>query len=997
MALPNTPDNGENEDKKNPGQKHYDNTMGAGKTSDEYEEEESQQDETAQSLSNDEQASAGVKKLPDDVSEAESNFYRPSASKAGADKAKAIVKKSWIKRAGPLSGILGAIFGGGLIFIMLTSPSLLIIHVKEIFTEKFNTQLSSMDARTTRLNMTKVSEATKGMCGATVTVKCRFSTMSEKQVTNFKNAGIEVVPAGDVVNKRTKPLHYIYKGQTITAADFSTLLKTDQDFRGALKKAYNPKFGGFNGKAWKATAKLFGLSKKAPDLSGNTDEERQKKLNTVIADGMGEDTPKIRTVIAGEQKPGCVGDGPECKYTAEEAKVINDQALADANALNEDGKSGAAADKVRNALSGTGLKGLTSAFNATGILDSYCTAYGTLNAISYASKTLKVIQLARAFMVFSVIADKIKAGDSPDPAEVAFLGTLITTVLKDAKGDVVVGAGTDSFGYKFAAYGDTTAPARSMQIASRFTAGGGGVGELSKISTQVTNFFPGGRSGATSTCGVLANPIVQGGSLIVGVAMLFIPGVNIATASLKLSASLVGGLTINAFLQALPAMLADIVAGTTTQDIVGEEMMNAQTSGAGAVMSDKVAGFNGNGLLTKDDAVAYTTSVKNTSDAYIADELKEVSPFDANNPHTFLGTIASSLLPLQSRENPLGALGSLVSTSISTLTPKTSALTAEEYRKGLEVCQDIDAVEGGYAVDPFCNPIRGIPTKYLEENDPYYDTMLVLDRLTESGNLSDIGTPIGEYKTFIEKCITSTEPPGYADGVDFQVELAKNCIVNDDNVDYYLHYIDRRTEEGMSGEEIDDGAAPPVVGGSTTGAPAGAIPKGAGWTFATGGDYSSIPCDPRTPEAMIFTSDRYGYTMRLCTVNWNSAGDTTNGANLVSSAISTNVMNMFEAARAGGVELGIADGMRLDGGSTDYYSEHATGLAMDLSSPGGTSTICFGGDQQSGYGSHEAAMASCQSQGGIHYAAYQWLNANAATYGFYNYLVEPWHWSTSGT
>lgn len=30
-------------------------------------------------------------------------------------------------------------------------------------------------------------------------------------------------------------------------------------------------------------------------------------------------------------------------------------------------------------------------------------------------------------------------------------------------------------------------------------------------------------------------------------------------------------------------------------------------------------------------------------------------------------------------------------------------------------------------------------------------------------------------------------------------------------------------------------------------------------------------------------------------------------------------------------------------------------------------------------------------------ACWQWLSANAATYGLYNYPVEPWHWSTTGT
>ncbi len=28
--------------------------------------------------------------------------------------------------------------------------------------------------------------------------------------------------------------------------------------------------------------------------------------------------------------------------------------------------------------------------------------------------------------------------------------------------------------------------------------------------------------------------------------------------------------------------------------------------------------------------------------------------------------------------------------------------------------------------------------------------------------------------------------------------------------------------------------------------------------------------------------------------------------------------------------------------------------------------------------------------------AYQWLAANASSYGFYNLPSEPWHWSTNG-
>ncbi len=907
------------------------------------------------------------------------------------NKAKVRVK-AWYKRTGPLLGITGTVFGGGLIFVMLTSPSLLIVHMKEMFTEKFNTQLSSMDVRTTRMNMTKVNNTTKGLCAGGLTIKCRFSTMSEKQVKNFKAAGIEVVADGETITGRTKPASYIFKEQNITAADFSRLYSTDSEFRSAIKKAYNPKFAGFQGRAWSVVANLYGLSKKSPDLSGDTKEEKQKKLNAIAIEGM--DDSGGSPIKEGDKKPGCDSGGKECTYTADEAKTANEEAGKIASELGEEGKSGKAGENVKSVLASAKIKSVTAGISILGVVEGTCAGIGLLNATSYASKTLKVVQLARSFMVLAVIADSIKAGDSPAPDQVSFLGDLLTDVTKDAEGNVVTASSTDSYGWKYAAYGDAVGSDQSMSEASRFVAGGALIGGLSAVSKTLTDSL-GGREASRNTCGVLANPVVQGASLLAGIAVLFIPGANVGVGLIKIGASVVAGIAVGAVISMLPSMIADIQAGTITQNIAGADLGNAMTAGGGAIMSNTLAGQNGNGLLTKEDAIAYSSTVKNTSSSYIADELDQANPLDASNPHTFLGSIASSLLPLRSESNPLSVVGSLVATSVSKIIPKTSALTDEQYAKSLEVCQDQDALDAGYAVDPFCNPIRGIPPKYLSDNNPYYDTLTVLDRLTESGNLSEAGNPIGEYKTFIEKCITSTEPPGYQEGTDYNVMLAKDCFVNDDTADYYLHYIDRRIEEGMGGETFDD---EPIeeAGGTLVGRPDGAIDKNRGWTIANGVDYSKYPCDPRTVDAGVYTSATYRFTVRLCTITWNTGSDDRNGTNSVNSVVSTNVMNMFEAARADGVELGLSDGMRKVGPS-GYYSEHVTGLAMDIGSPRGGSTICFGGSTTSGYGSKEAAENACRARGGQHYAAYQWLNANAAKYGYLNYEVEPWHWSTSGS
>ena len=813
MALSTLPDNRENE-KLDPGQKHYEDTIGSGYSSSGIDQLEAfandPKNHTAQSLEDAEQKGTlgdSADNSPADIHQRESEGDKTAASTipstyTGAKNKEKSKRRVLFKRAAPLVGVGGALFGGGLIFIMLTSPTLLIVHVKEIFNEKFNTSLGSANVRTVKLNNTKINKSTSGICAGPITLKCKFSTMSDTQVKNFADAGIEVVPDGEVVNGRTKPAAYKFKDKTITAGEFARLSSTDPDFASALKQAYNPKFAAFKGRAWAAVAKFFGVSKKPTDLSGSDDAERQKKLNDYTKKGETDSGGKI--IQAGDEKPGCTTGGSGCKYTQAEADAANKQAASVGTALAQDGESGAAASKVRNFFSGTPLKSITSAFAITGALDGYCTAQGTLNAISYAGKAISVLSLARVFWTYANMADQIKSGDSPDPAETNFLGNKATTVTKDSTGKTTVGSLTDSFGYKYAAYGDTSASNQSMLVANRFLAGGGLVGSLALISKNISSVL-GGRAGAQKTCGVLANPVVQGVSLIAGVALLFVPGANVVGGAIKLGASLAGGIALSAVLAMLPNMLSDIVAGTVTQDISGEEVGDAMASGGGAMLSNSLASQNGNGLMTKDDALAYSTLQTSTTNEYIADDVKNDSPFDATNPHTFLGSIASTLMPLSSQANPLGFIGSALSTSFASIIPKTNAASTQQAADALNVCQDQDAIDAGYAVDPFCNPIRGIPTQYLNK-----DPLQVVDELVASGDMSADGTPQNNYASFINTCITGTEPPGYQQDTTFNVDLAKQCIVNDSNANYYLNYQDQRIERGMSGEDTEDAASAPV-------------------------------------------------------------------------------------------------------------------------------------------------------------------------------------------
>lgn len=715
-------------------------------------------------------------------------FYRPSPE----GKRQKFDIKGLAKKQGPLAALISLVFGAGLGFSALFSPSLLIIHMKEIMVDRFNTQIGVLDARSTKLLNAKINQSTSGTCGQRITIRCKFSTMSEKQVTNFRNAGIEVEPSEpNAINKRTKPTAYIFKGERISATDFSRLSRADPEFRTALRQAYNPKFAGFQGKAWAAVSGILGISKAPTTISGQTDQERMASLNENTRNGEG-----------GTRTPYTAADfkADDCDEDCQTNRA--EEANAKAADLEEDAKSGEAAKRASSLLSGSPIDAVSGAVKVTGVVDGYCQAYGALNALGYAAKTIRAIQLARYAMAFMKVADEIKAGGEIAPETVAFMGGILTEVTYDVSSTtrrIIKGSATDSLGFKFAAYGDTTASPTSMSIASRYLAGGGLTGELIEFTNAVTSYFPNGRQGARDTCGVLANPVVQAGSIIGGVALLLVPGVNVGKAIAGVATSVV----LQVGLAVLPSLLSDIVAGTVTEGIVGEESGNAIASGACKIMCDSLPGQNGNALMDKQSAIELAALNDRVLATYAEDERNSLSPLDVTSRYTFLGSIVSTLLPSidsfsRGGSGVLSSISSTLGLSLGSIIPKSNALTAEQYTASLNVCQDLDALEAGYATDIFCNVIRGIPPKYLDR-----DPLAVIDDLVTNGYLtSTTQTPTQEYRDFIAQCITGTEPPGYSGAGDFNPDEAKECIIDDDNANLYLHYVDQRVEGVMSGDDL---------------------------------------------------------------------------------------------------------------------------------------------------------------------------------------------------
>ena len=714
-----------------------------------------------------------------------------------AAKAVQVLGKIKTKKGGIGALIVTALVGLIIAAVGVTGPGLLIVHMSEVMTEKFNSQLASFDRRSMHMYATKTQGTLSGVCSNVVTLKCRYSSMSEKQIKRFSEAGIKVnYENSTLIRGRAKPTSFEFGGKTIPADQYINELLENRAFSSAVHRAYSPKYVTWSDARLKQALSFLGVSKRKL-LAGDTDAERSKSIADTTKNGTAAtDTPQ--RIGPDDKKP----DGSD--YTPEEIDNANKAAdLAEATRNNAADIASSGRPSFGAALK-RALSGATSALKVTGIADSACGAYGAIQAVSYGAKAVRAVQLARYAMIFHNTASAIKDG-SARSEDVTYLGNILTTVIKDAAGTVLVRSATDSFGYKYAAFGDLTA---MPDGASRFMAGGGLGGRLSNLTATINNVL-GGQP--RTVCKTLRNPWVSGASLIGGIALMLIPGVNVAW-SAKVVANAVLQASFEVALFMLPPMLDDIVAGVFSDPEnphVGEDAADGWVSGS-AELHGTVAKFGGNAPMTIDQAVDYGTLNRQVTARYAEEERLARSPLDPTTKYTLLGSFVSSILPIITNADSFSSIVSDVTTltnrSVAALSPTTSALSEEQYRASLEACQDFDYqnVNTGdgpptkIATTPFCNVIYGVPTEYLDTSN-----IGILDKL--AGQYDEVtGEPVAgsAYATFVTNCIMRTQPLGSTGDADQQGSDGSECVANEENKDYYLHWMDARV--AMTMDEDDD-------------------------------------------------------------------------------------------------------------------------------------------------------------------------------------------------
>lgn len=856
----------------------------------------------------------------------QNNFTNQGSSSTGKSTGKGILKGS-LKKKGPLAAIIGVLGIGGISITMLFSPGLLIVQLKETMANKFNSQLSSMTVRSNKIMVNRLKDtATSGTCSV-VNIRCKFSTMSKKQLSRLEKAGITALdkdgkPVSANKLGRARPAKLLVDGQEIDAKNLRKALKDNPGLRSSLNKVYNPKFSAFSdGVASKLNSKLK-ISKRNSLTGSNKEGGLDSKMKAnVSGDDFGlRNDPNI---LPGENDGEYIDKESGRKLTESE---INDR-KARANQFDIEAKKKAELSKVGGKVAKSSVKGafMTTALGA-GAVDTICTGYQTIRAAGFAAKYIGMLQLSRYAMTFMTTADAIKAGDAT-PEQVEYLGNILTSV--NSKGQ----SATDSYGYKYAAYGDVggkptfnkdTASEEEAILADETLRYTNGQLVPKNVLTDIITLIDTGKSTSAidSTCGFVKSG--WGQTILLGTAAIGI-GVAIVSGGTSLGWGAVAQIGASASLAVAMALVApklvDMATGTlVTGSENGNEAGNAITSGMGAYNA-QVSQARGLAPLTKEDAIAYQNLTNETIALYEESEKLESSHFDITNPNTFVGSFAAQIVPNLPR-NTSSIVGSILGSFSSATTSlfnsfKTSAADAAEFSK----CEDTDYQDMNLAADPFCNIQYGMNPTSLE-----IDPEEVVEYMVSGSHVDEMsGEPTSsDFKEFIKYCVDRENPiGGYSEGESGELAIGSACIEgnasndNDKYTMFRLYLIDKSIIDGMDGEESTESTETP-----STSVPDGTEAELAGMILSSGN-----------------VVDSTGQLKQI--VDGSRTNVKSNILQIIASLSSTNKFRISSLKRDQALSVGAGS-----------KSLHLLGGAVDISGATGVNGVTFG------YSGHNAIVQS---------------------------------------
>lgn len=760
-----------------------------------------------------------------------------NSNKSFSQKLKA-AGKAIIKKKSATIGISGIVGVGGLLsfFTAATAPIGALFNIVDDLDDQVSS-LQMRDSARSRLLVKTAREETVSGC-TKLSIMCRFKSVSSKELARMSRAGIEIEPGKKILG-RTIPKNYVFRGKTYTAAEWNTSLKARGAEYKAQIRANNMKSLAFSNRPFynKFMAR-FGLSKKAPGLTGTIDD----RINQLLTAGkVGSiDDLTWRNAVDSNGDPDVDANGNQKRtLVSSSGDVIGTYTVDEARRIQTD------FDKISTSGTKAISPKLSSLIGAASVLGYWDLACSINNMIGIATVTAKISAKSDLIQYAWGVASnvqKIQAGEgTPEDAEAIgrfFTDTDTRSEIVDALATANASIGSDSSDdvYKDNPnYGKSALDSELINMSinggvapitetqKQYTVGFGlttllwGLSSVSAILDTVTNV------GSAGMCNFVQNWFVRGAGIALSIVAAVGSGGSITATQVAVSAALIVAMV------AIQNLVGKAAAGSILDSLKDEnatvERGDAFWTGLAETQSTaaQVAGMKPG---TVDEIVAYKNNQIKVRNDYLAMEAENASPFDTTKEGTFLGSIVSSYRRNIGSEGGLASLLKVPSIITSnTLYPTASAaggIDPDRFKR----CDDRDLEELGIDADVQCN-IRyvmpdsdlaldtdevarwmenygyvakdtetGLPEGYTPPNSRQQQNALegFIKGATVGQFVSSVNLP-NDYARFLEYCAYRTAPfgktfeeTGLIGGASEEWTTGRKCTENSTQMAYFRVY-----------------------------------------------------------------------------------------------------------------------------------------------------------------------------------------------------------------
>jgi len=698
------------------------------------------------------------------------------------------LKLGGLKKKGPILSIILLVLGIGLGGSTLFGPALLIVQMKEVFSNYGGSASRAAPLRyEQRLIYMIGNKKVEAACSSNPSsTKCKRGTISEKDRKNYEKNGFKFNKSKDV-NGRTiiREVEFPDGKKVKSGKAFNDYIKKNPSMASRAVAAHNPRTLIFNGGRFsKVVLKKFGLDKSRVTLDGDDDKKRKETFN---------------------------------EHLKVDPKESEDDTKSKFKAKYE--------EKIKGFSSKTGI--------TTAALGFACSAYNMARATIAIVKLENSLKFVGFAMLFLKAADQIKDQGSVDPGTIATLGGILTSYATSGPKKGLTA--TDSQGYKIAAYGGEGALASFSQ---NYLLGGSPA--LKKLDNTIDwlqdklgkrNIRFGCKAAGNIAVGTAITGAICGASAGEGaIAGTVVPVAGNAVGAIAgfvgcLAVNIVGGFAASWVIgkiiaQVIPIAVKALRDAPIDANIAGVDAGNALAVGAGVLLTTTSLS-RGMKPANKQDVASFKTATADSEKQYedIARYDAKKEPLNVYNQYSFLGSLIRSSGITYSQSNSLASslqnIGTLMGSAVRT-TPNALALATMPLpinNDDLSHCPDQGLKDIGVDCDRMGQMQLTLSGTELRMSDEAN-----IDYMESNGYVDDNGTINEEkdYANFVKYCTEQREYLMGSDGVPIEEAdewtSGEKCTENNTMLNNFrVYYFDQGDTEDS---DYDTGAAPLAGGGS---------------------------------------------------------------------------------------------------------------------------------------------------------------------------------------